>query len=176
MHIIGAILGILAAIAVWYYRAQGAARGAEAAIDAAGHLKGAYNRRKFRNKTEGAVLANVDDPATAAAVFLVVLAKEKGRLAGRTETLISALLSDRAGLQGVALEEAMSFADWASEEVADGHDVVRRLLPLWRSQLSADEQADLIDMANIVALEGEGAAPRQTALIRRLAEGLTPAR
>ena len=176
MHIIAAILGVLAAIGVWYFRAQGAARGAEAAMDAAGQIKGAYNRRKFRQKTEGSVLADIDDPASAAAVFLVVLAKEKGPLKPETETLISALLSDRAGLQGVALEEAMSFANWVSDEVADGNDVVRRLLPIWRNELAPEEQADLIDIANRVALEDNGAIEQQTALIRRLAEGLTPAR
>ncbi len=176
MHILGIILGILAAAGVWYFRAQGAARGIESAVDAAGHLKGAYNRRKFRNKVEGSVLSNVQDPAEAAAVFLVVLAKEKGTMTSHVESLVSALLSDRAGLQGMALEEAMSFANWVSDEVADGHDVVRKFLPIWRSKLGTAERADLIDMANIVALDGYGAIPQQTELIRRLADGLATAR
>ena len=176
MHILGAIIGILAAVAVWYFRAQGAARGVDAALDAAGQVKGAYNRRKFRKKTEGSVLSGIEDPASAAAVFLVVLAKEKSRMSGAVETLISAQLSDRAGLQGVALEDAMSFADWVSDEVADGNDVIRRFIPIWRSALSGEEQADLISMSNRIAEAEGGASPGQAALIKRLAEGLAPVR
>ncbi len=172
MSVIGAIIGILMAAGVWYWRAQTAARGIEAAADAFGTARGAINRRRFRQKTEGSVLADVDGPGEAAAVLLAVIATENGPMSQQTEDMIAAKLSDRAGLQGRALEEAMSFAKWAAGEVADGNDVVRRLLPLWRRSLNDEERMELVAMANDVADADGGAAPVQIALVRRLRDGL----
>lgn len=172
MGVIGAILGILMAIGVWYWRAQTAVRGARAAADAIGTARGAYNRRKFRKQSEGSVLANIEGPGEAAAVLLTVIASENGPVSQTTEDLIAAMLSDRAGLQGRALEDAMSFAKWAAEEVADGNDVVRKLLPVWRRSLNEDERLELVAMARTVAEADGQAAPVQLALVKRLSEGL----
>ena len=172
MHVLAAIIGILAALGVWYWRLQLAAKGADAVVDAAGKARGAYNRRKFKAKTEKSVLGDVEDPRVAAAVFLTALGAERGELTEKTEGLIAAMLSDRTHLQGVALEEAMSFALWASGQIKDSSEVVRRFAPLWRESLNTDEQAELLAMATAVA-ESDGAPePHQDALVKRLSASL----
>ena len=173
MHILAAIFGILAALAVWYFRTHSAVRGAEAVGDAIGHAKGAVKRRNFRKKTEGSTLGTVDDPRVAAAVLLVALGFQNGELSEKKEFLIAAMLSDRTGLQGVALEEAMSFSKWVNREIADGNDVVRRFIPLWKAALTQQEQSDLIAMAHaVIEFDGEP-GPAQNSMMRRLTDGLS---
>lgn len=172
MHIIGVLVAVLSALGVWIWRLQRAKDGLDAVADAAGHMKGAYNRHRFREKSKGSILANVDDPAEAAAVFLTCLAAEKRPLTDDDENAISHLLETRAGVRKGALQEAMAFARWASGEVADSNDVVRRFLPLWRRALTMDQRADLVSMATTVCEFGGEAAPVQRALVRRMREGL----
>ena len=59
MHVILGILGVLGALVFWYYRIRVIGQAANEVVDAAGKMRGAYNRRKFRNKVEGSVLTTI---------------------------------------------------------------------------------------------------------------------
>ncbi len=71
-------------------------------------------------------------------------------------------------------EDAMAFAAWASGQVADTTEIVRRFLPIWMDALKQPERQELIDMAVTVASPGVEPTDAQAAVIRRLSEGLAP--
>ncbi|MGV8841023.1 MAG: hypothetical protein ACWA6X_12050 [Bauldia sp.] len=152
--------------AVWYFRFRGPAAIGDA-VDAATTLKGAYNRRQFRKKSEGATLTAIDDPGLGAAVYLVSLAEAGPGLGPGEEAAITTFLRDTVQYGDPA--EAITFAKWASREVVDVDEVGRRLLPLWRERLSAEERRAILAAANAVAAI-RGPDDAQTASLRRLKE------
>lgn len=154
--------------AVWYFRFRGPAAIGDA-VDAAGQLKGAYNRRKFRRKSEASTLTAIDDPGLAAAVYLASLADAGPGLGPEEEAAITAFLTDVVAYRDPA--EALTFAKWASREVVDVDEVGRRLLPLWRERLSVEERREILAAAtSLAAIRGPDAA--QTVALRRLKERL----
>ena len=168
MHILGLILGLISAAFVWYWRFQRAKDAFDAASDAAGRVRGAYNRRKFKKQAEGSVLSNVNDPAAAAAILLVLIAKENGPYSTRKDDFIRSLLTETAGMDEKLLSEAMEFAEWASDQVTDGNDVIRKFSPLWREALTHQQQVDLVAMARGVAEQEGEPHPVADALVRRV--------
>lgn len=170
MHILGLVLAVAAGIAIWYWRARRASEFADDVIDAAGHLRGAYNRRKFRHKAEGSVLTSLDDPGLAAAVLMISLAEGARGWTSAKEEAISAWLRDE--VQYPDVDEAVAFGCWVAREVVDTNEVVRRLLPLWRDRLTPAQQHELVSQAgNIAWMEG-GPDHGQADALRRLKEGL----
>ena len=164
------LLTAIAGVAIWYFRTRGPADAAGDVIDAAGHLKGAYNRRKFRNKVEASTLASIDDPGLAAAVLLVAIADAGSGVDAKHETMISDWLRDTVEYRDPS--EALTFAKWAVRDVADVNNVVRRLLPLWKSRLDDAQCRELIAAATRVALVDGGPDHAQADALRRLKEGL----
>lgn len=69
-------------------------------------------------------------------------------------------------------EDALAFAAWASGQVADTNDIVRRFLPVWTRSLEDGPRRDLVGMATVITkLHGEP-TDAQAAVVRRLREGL----
>jgi hypothetical protein len=168
MHFLILIGGALLAVAVWYFRFRGPAAVGDV-VDAAGSLKGAYNRRRFRKKAEGSTLSAIDDPALGAAVYLVSLAEAGAGLGPKEEEAIAAWLKDVAGYSDAV--EALTFAKWASREVVDVNEVSRRLTPLWREHLDPKRRQELVAGAiSITAIRGPDVA--QAEALRRLRERL----
>jgi hypothetical protein len=166
MHFLILIGGAVLAVAVWYFRFRGPAAVGDV-VDAAGNLKGAYNRRKFRKKAEGSTLSAIDDPALGAAVYLVSLAEAGAGLGPKEEEAIAAWLKDVAGYGDPV--EALTFAKWAAREVVDVNEVLRRLTPLWRERLDTKRRQELVAAAiSISAIRGPDVA--QAEALRRLRE------
>jgi hypothetical protein len=170
MHILGLLLAAIVGAGVWYWRLRAARTAVDDVVDVAGRARGAYNRRKFRRKAEASVLSGIDDPAVGATVLLVSLIEAAGPLGAADEERLGAWLRDVAGYG--APVEAITFARWASREIVDGNDVVRRLLPLFNSALSAKEKRELIDFAVQLAGPSGGLSPAQGEMLRRLRGGL----
>jgi uncharacterized tellurite resistance protein B-like protein len=159
------LVGAFVGAAVWYFRMRGPDAVGDV-FDAAGHVKGAYNRNKFRRKVEGATLAGIDDPRLAAAIMLVSLAEAGSGLSEAQEKAIVAWLRDDVDYDNPA--EAITFAKWAAREVLDPNEVARRLAPLWRDRLDITEKHELLALvARVVGMQGEP-DPGQTVAIRRL--------
>jgi len=66
----------------------------------------------------------------------------------------------------------VAFAAWASGQVADTNEIVRRFLPLWQSALEGEHRKELVDMALEAAELGGSPTDAQSVAIRRLSEGL----
>jgi len=172
MHILAVVVGIIAAAGVWYWRAKAAKEVVDDVGNVIGRVQGRIRMNNFRKKAEGSVLASIEDPALAAAVFLHALANEKRdalHLAEpRIRDEINRIVAD------ADLDEVVSFAQWAARDVADARDVVRRFKPLWRQKLTREERADLVAMAETIAGLGDADDHNQKLTLVTLRTALGP--
>jgi hypothetical protein len=165
MSIVAAILAILAGAAIWYWRSRNAAEAAASVVDAAQHLRGAYNRRKFRAKAEGSPVTAVDDPAIAALTFLVALASLRGPMSRATEELLQARMTALIG--HADFNENFIHARWVADHVADLNDLCRKFAPLWLGRLTADERRAFHGVASeVAAVDGAPSELQQDGLKR----------
>jgi hypothetical protein len=72
-----AVLGIVGAAAVWWYRVKYMSQAAGEVADAIGRVKGSLRRGKLRKKAALAPVAAIDDPVTAAATVIMAIAAEE---------------------------------------------------------------------------------------------------
>ena len=149
MHIIAILGTIIGAIAIWYWRIKTMRDVGSAVLDTVGRARGAYRRHNFKQKAESSVLASVDDPALAAAIFLFALANEADGTAHLAEAeirrqLVAIVPADR-------MDEFIAYAAWAARSVVDARDCIRRFKGLWREHLTIDERSELGRMAQAVS-------------------------
>ena len=169
LAVVGAIIG---GIAVWWWRAQQVKGAADSVIDAAGKARGMISRARFRQRAGQSVLAGVDSPGMAAATLLYSLAALRKPVALADEKQIDQMLEAICQMNAKDREDALAFAAWASGQVADTNDIVRRFLPLWTRSLESGPRRDLVGMATVITkLHGEP-TDAQAAVVRRLREGL----
>lgn len=172
MPIFGLLLSVAAFIIFWWFRARRLGEAADTVIDLAGRAKGAYSRNRFRNKANASVLTGVTDPRTAAATLLYGLVAMKQPVSLFDEDKIDAQLETVCMMSARERQEAMAFAAWASGQVADVNEIVRRFVPLWLNELREPQRKELVDMALDVAEIGGPPTAAQGVTIRRLSEGL----
>ncbi|MBA1154995.1 hypothetical protein [Microvirga mediterraneensis] len=116
--------------------------------------RGAYRRKRFRNKAENSPIEAVDDPAAAAVAMLIALASERGTLSPATEQAIKAEMEQVMGLTPV--DEVFTFAKWVAEHATDSNTLSLRFSRLWLAALQPSERMDLHAMATrIAAIDGE---------------------
>ncbi|WP_423067390.1 hypothetical protein [Devosia sp. CN2-171] len=137
-----------------------------------GHVRGRYRMSKFKKQAQGSVLASVEDPAMAAAIFLFALANGDEASLHLTEAEIHRQVSRI--VPEADLDETLSYARWAAREVVDPRDIVRRFKPLWREKLTREERIQLVGMAEAVAALGEGDEHNQKLSITTLRMALGP--
>jgi hypothetical protein len=149
MHILAFAITVLAAVGFWIWRVRAADEAAGDLADVPGHVRGAYRRRQFRLRAEASSLAAITDPAQAAAVLLVAIATEEGRLSEEIAGRIGGWLADVAGVADPA--EMLVFARWAARQAHGAEDVAWRTLPLLRRSLGEVERGQLLAMAGELA-------------------------
>lgn len=108
MHISAAFLAVLGAGAYWCYRRRAIGQAHSGVGDAAQTIRSACRRKRFRNKVESSPIAAVNDPAAAAAAFLISLAASRGGLTPESEAAIKAEIRDVMALPHV--DDAFVFA------------------------------------------------------------------
>jgi hypothetical protein len=172
MPILTLLLAIIGGIAFWWWRVQQARNAAETVVDIAGKARGAISRSRFKHRAGSSVLAGVDTPGMAAATLIYSLMSLKRPVSLADEDKIDAMLERVCGLSRQEREDAMAFAAWASGQVADTNEIVRRFLPLWQDALQGPHRQELVDMALDAAELGGAPTDSQTAAIKRLSEGL----
>lgn len=170
MHILIGILTILGAAAFWWYRVKYIGDAANEVIDQAQKVRGAYRRRKFRNKSEGSVLTAIDDPVTAAAAMMVSVAMVEGPMSTASEKLIRKHIASVASDHDV--EEEFVFAKWVSETAVDPNNVSMKMAKIWNAALDRSERLGLIDMVRQVACADKEPSAIQLDAIDRLTERL----
>lgn len=169
MRILAILAAIVAGGAAWYWRVRAMHDADRGIADASWRARGAIARHKFKNKAEGSVLASVDDPVLAAAIFLFALASESG-LDERAEAEIRHQISTIADPGD--LDEVMAYAAGGMRSVIDARDCVRRFRQLWRDTLNLDERRHLVAMATAVRTSAPGAAAAQKLAVEMLQTAL----
>jgi uncharacterized tellurite resistance protein B-like protein len=167
--LVGAIVG---GIAFWWWRAQQLKGAADNVIDIAGKARGMISRARFRQRAGQSVLAGVDSPGMAAATLLYSLAAQRQPVALADEQQIDQMLDAICQMNAKDREDAIAFAAWASGQVADTNDIVRRFLPIWTSALGEAQRSELVGMASVIAKAHGEPTDAQTLVVRRLREGL----
>jgi hypothetical protein len=172
MAVIGLILAVLGGAAFWWWRIQMMKNAADSALDVAGKARGMISRARFRHRAGTSVLAGVDSPGMAAATLLYSLMQLKKPVGLSDEDKIDGMLESVCHMNKKDREDAMAFAAWAANQVADTNEVVRRFMPLWDKALEGDHRKELVDMALSAAELGGPPTDAQSNVIRRLSEGL----
>lgn len=172
MHIVGIIIAVIAGASVWYWRAKQAKEVVDDVGAMVGRVQGRIRMANFKKKAEGSVLASIEDPALAAAVFLHALSNEKPDARHLSEPAIK---SEVARIVPAAdLDEVIAYAQWAARDVADARDLVRRFKTLWRQKLTREERADLVAMAETIAGLGDADDHNQKLSLVTLRTALGP--
>lgn len=174
MPILAALVSLIVLAGVWYWRAQRARDAASAVIDIAGKARGAVNRARFRSKSKNSVLTAIDDSRIAAAVMLYSLMAERRPLTKDDEARLGEELETVCGMQPKEREEAVAFAGWAASQVASTGEIVRKLTPLWKRELSELQRRELVAMTLRLAGAGGDPLEQQMAVVRKLSEQLLP--
>jgi hypothetical protein len=145
MHIVLAVLGIVGAAAIWWYRIKYMSQAAGEVADAAGRVRGNLRRSKLRKKAALSPVTAIDDPLTAAATVIVAIAAEDELVSEALEKRVREKLGAVAANER-QLDEAVIYAKWAGEQVADVATVIDKTAPLLKSRLTEGEREELVSM------------------------------
>jgi hypothetical protein len=151
MHVLVAIFGILAAAAFWWYRAKYISDAASEVADAVGKARGAYRRNAMRKKAAVAPVTAIDDPVVAAATVIMAIAAEDAAVTPEIEARVRDTVSKIADSK--KLDEAVIYAKWASDQIADVNTVIDKAADFLSGRLNETEKEELIAMT-------EAAMPR----------------
>ena len=154
MHIVIAVLGVLVAAAFWWYRVKHMGQAAGEIVDAVGRVQGTIRRGTLRKKAAMAPVTAIDDPVTAAATVIMAIAAEGVPV---SDALIARIRDE---IRPIAasdkkLDEAVIYAKWASDQVADVPVVIDRTALLLKELLTEEEKRELVDMVRTVTLPAE---------------------
>jgi hypothetical protein len=144
MHIILGLFSLIMFAAIWWYRMKYLSEAAGEAADAIGRVQSKIRREKMRKKSALAPITAIDDPITAAATIMASIASEDSVLSPILESGVRAQLEKLE--TGGKLEEALVYAKWASEQVANVPSVIDVAGKYLSTKLNDDEKHELIDM------------------------------
>ncbi|UCI20363.1 hypothetical protein FJ970_05175 [Mesorhizobium sp. B2-1-8] len=149
-----AVLGVLGAAALWWYRMKAMNDAAREVADVVGRVQGNIRRKKLRKQAAQSPLTAIDDPVVAAATLITAMVSEGGPVLPRREAVIREVISQIADGQKKT-DEAVVYAKWAASQIDDTTIVIDKLAPFLRERLDPNERDDLLQMLNRVAQSGE---------------------
>lgn len=174
MPLLALIIALIIGVAIWWWRAQQGKRAADSRTDAADKARDMVSRGRFQHRAGLSVLAGVDTPGMAAATLIYSLMSLRGPVVPADEDKIEAMLETTCQMNRQQCADAMAFAAWASGQVPDTSEIIRRFIPLWANALEPAQRQELVDMAlQAVKLNGEP-TDAQAAAVKQLSEGLLP--
>jgi NADH dehydrogenase/NADH:ubiquinone oxidoreductase subunit G len=154
MHILLAILGVMGVAAFWWYRLKFMGQAANEVADAVGRVQGNIRRSKLRKKAALAPITAIDNPVTAAATVIMAIAAEDVPVSEALERRV------RAEIAGIAetdrqIDEAVIYAKWASDQVADVATVIDKASLFLATRLNVEEKEELVQMVLSASPPGE---------------------
>jgi DNA-binding transcriptional regulator of glucitol operon len=154
MHIVLAVVAILGAAAVWWYRIKYMSEAAGEIADAVGRVQGGLRRGRLRKKAALSPITAIDDPATAAATVITAIAAEGVAVSDALERRVREEIRIIAA-SDKQLDEAVIYAKWATDQVADVPTVIDKTTQLLKSRLNDDEKQELVAMLMRATPPGE---------------------
>lgn len=154
MHILVAIFGIMAAGAFWWYRLKYMSDAAREVSDQVGRVQGHFRRQKLRKKSAVSPVAAIDDPVVAAATVMMAIATEDrlvtDEMVSKVRTTVEPIAANSA-----KAEEAVAYAKWATDQVADVPTVIDLTSNLLAPKLSENEKEELVSMVQSLVVKEE---------------------
>ncbi|MER8693601.1 hypothetical protein NKI77_19695 [Mesorhizobium opportunistum] len=148
-----AVLGVLGAAALWWYRMKAMNEAARDVADVIGRVQGSVRRKKLRKQAALSPLTAIDDPVVAAATLITAIVSEDGPVLPQREAVIRSVISEIADRKKT--DEAVIYAKWAASQIDDTTIVIDKLAPFLRERLDVSERNDLLQMVNRAAQGGE---------------------
>lgn len=167
MHIVVMVLGALGVAAFWWYRMQYLGKAANDVVDQVGNVRGKLRRGKMLKKAAVAPVAAIDDPVVAAATVMMAIAAEDVPVSDALEARIRAAIEPIAA--PAKIDEAVIYAKWASDQVADVRTVIDQTAGFLVGKLDEAEKEQLVAMVQSVTLKSERHAmyPQRIDRLRR---------
>lgn len=152
MHIVLGVLGILGALAFWYYRMKFLSEAASEVGDVVGRIQGQFRTAKLKKKAGESPITSIGEPIVAAAALMISIAELDDPL---SETEVTSIQDQLVELtRPEAAEEAYVYARWATEQVIDTNNVILRLKNMLNEKLNTDERLELLRMVTTAAQAG----------------------
>ncbi|MEM9096920.1 MAG: TerB family tellurite resistance protein [Pseudomonadota bacterium] len=169
MHILLGLLGIIGALALWYWRIKALRDAAGELGDAAGDVRLAVRRFGYKRRHKTHPADCVEDARLAASGIALAIAGCDGPLS-RDE--LSAMAAEAKRVFGTSQDESTeiaAFGRWVQGQCKTPEEVVRRLSRIVRKEAGADGSMQLIDLVPRVAkADGQELTERQMDLINQL--------
>lgn len=158
MHVLIAILGVLALVALWWLRR----RMTGTANDVSGmrrRVPGAIGARAFRKRSDRSPYATIDDPQTAGAVILVMVAYARGTLSVAGEMEAERAMRTMMGI--AEPRELYIFAKWVAEHTVHTDDALRTLAAVMTRTIDPAERARFLRETQRIAEIDGALSPEQ---------------
>lgn len=156
MHVILGILGVLSAVALWYWRFKAAQDAAGEVANAANDARLAIRRFGYMRRHKAHPADCVEDPRLAAAGIVAAIA---GMDAPLSQAEIDRLTAEAGAVFGVDAAEAVdiaAFGRWIAGQCNSPEEAVRRLVKVVRDKAGAEAGPDLLAMVDSVATADGG--------------------
>lgn len=172
MHIIIAIIGIMTALTVWYWRAQILRQGAREAADA---LKTAANlprRLAFLRKSGKQGLSLISDPRDAAAIIMIEVAGVDDPINHDQRSAMLSQLTQVMGMGSAEAEELIVNAEWLVRDIPSANKTVSAMTSVLRqSEMIGLPELTELDHALVMVASADGpTSSNQTDLIELFRE------
>ncbi|MFM9861200.1 TerB family tellurite resistance protein [Pseudoxanthobacter sp. M-2] len=164
MHIILGAIAVLGTLAFFIVRMRDAA---SAANDLSYEAKSFWRRFGFRRRASGTPLDAVQEPAEAAAVLLLAVARIRGTVTSKEVEAIEEILREDLGVTDTV--EAMARARWLSGHIQSPEYVPYSFQKLLMTRVDMAERRQLVGMLRRVATAEGTPTDDQTAFIDKLA-------
>ncbi len=157
MHILIAIVTIISAIGIWYWRLKMLSGAARDAADVAKTVANMPRRLRFAAMTRRSAADVTEDPIEAAFAILcaIALARDDEISSGETRVLLEAGRV-RFRLAPADAEAVIARGEWLARQVPRPAGLVRRMTDVLIASVPREAQADLAELLEDVVLsEGE---------------------
>jgi len=156
LHILLAILAVLAGAAFWMYRVRQAADTTRVALDAAHDVKAAARRFGFQTRANQHPSEGVDDPRVSAAALLVLTAELDGGISQAEHGAILDQLQTVFQVSENEAEDLYLFSKWLANQSSNPDDMIRRLIKRTVHLGGRDTIPDLVEMVTVVGKADTG--------------------
>ena len=167
MPVIAAIVGaVLMGLFYWLIWGQGLQYIDMRLRESRDRKRDARNRAAAIEAQRLAPLRSIADARDAAAVLMILVARERGEPTPEQTAAIEREMREVLGF-GAELGARFTYARFAAEQAGSAEDAVDVLAPLFQSKLTPDEREDLFGMLRRVAEVHAGPTDRQERAIER---------
>ncbi len=166
MPILIMLLGVVGAVAVWYWRMKAAREVGGELLDAANDVRLAARRFGYRRKHDVHPGDSIDDPRIAATGLLIAIAESDGALTAAELEAVRLEIQRVFDITAAEADELIAVGRWIVGQCGGAHPALRRLARRLRTLAGGEVLPDLMVMGAAVAGAGGDGPDAKEALDR----------